>query len=80
MDDRGHPPKTRKSEMSEELKGLVWSLIVFATGILIGSFMAGVGKDEQQLIDRTNEAISECQWEIPRSQNCRVVISAEPVE
>ena len=47
MDDRGHPPKTRKSEMSEELKGLVWSLIVFATGILIGSFMTGVGEGEQ---------------------------------
>jgi len=33
--------------MSEELKGLVWSLIVFATGILIGSFMTGVGEGEQ---------------------------------
>ena len=37
--------------MSEELKGLlllVWTLLVFVTGILIGSFMAGVGKGEQQ--------------------------------
>jgi len=69
--------------MSEELKVLlllVWTLLMFATGMLIGSFMAGVGKGEQQLIDMTNEAISECQWDIPRSQNCRVVISAEPVE
>lgn len=62
--------------ISEESSILIWALICFVFGMVVGISVSGPSDWEANHIHQVRMAVAQCEAELPRHLECDVVINA----